>query len=115
MDIDIHSHAPETKAGIAGGGAVTHDDVMRLFEEFKAANDERLAEIERRAADVVTEEKVERINAALTRRLDELTLKIARPALGAERGAARAAGCARTQGRVRRLHARGRERGPARA
>ena len=43
MDIDIHSHAPETKAGIAQGGiqagAVTHDDVMRLFEEFKAAND----------------------------------------------------------------------------
>jgi predicted phage gp36 major capsid-like protein len=89
MDIEVSSHAPETKAGIADGrahlAAVSHDDVMRLFEEFKAANDERLDQIERRSADVVTEDKVERINAALTRRLDELTLKSARPALGAAR------------------------------
>jgi HK97 family phage major capsid protein len=84
MDIDVSSHAPETKAGI-GHAAVSHDDVMRLFEEFKAANDERLDQIERRSADVVTEDKVERINAALTRRLDELTLKSARPSLGATR------------------------------
>jgi len=86
MDIDILSHAPETKAGIAGSSGVTHDDVMRLFEEFKSANDERLDEIARRSADVVTEEKVERINAALTRRLDDLALKSARPALGAPSG-----------------------------
>jgi HK97 family phage major capsid protein len=93
MDIDIHSQAPETKAGIAGGGSgsVTHDEVMRLFEEFKAGNDERLDQIERRSADVVTEDKVERINAALTRRLDDLTLKSARPALGASLGRERAA------------------------
>ncbi len=84
MDIDVSSHAPETKAGI-GHAAVSHDDVMRLFEEFKAANDERLDQIERRSADGVTEDKVERINAALTRRLDELTLKSARPSLGATR------------------------------
>ena len=86
MDIDILSHAPETKAGIAGGGAVTHDDVMRLFEDFKSANDERLDEIERRSADVVTDDKVERINAALTRRLDDLALKSARPSLGSPAG-----------------------------
>jgi hypothetical protein len=55
MDIDVHSHAPEIKAGI-GASVVTHDDVMRLFEEFKAANDERLDEITRKSADVVTEE-----------------------------------------------------------
>jgi HK97 family phage major capsid protein len=90
MDIDVHTHAPETKAVIPAGGAVTHDDVMRLFEEFKAANDERLAEIARRAADAVTEDKVERINAALMRRLDELALKSARPAIGRD-------GTARTQ------------------
>jgi HK97 family phage major capsid protein len=84
MDIDVSSHAPETKAGI-GHAAVSHDDVMRLFEEFKAANDERLDQIERRSADVVTEDKVERINAALTRRLDDLALKSARPSLGATR------------------------------
>ncbi len=88
MDIDIQPHAPETKAGIpAGAAAVTHDDVMRLFAEFKAGNDEQLAEIERRAADVVTAEKVERINAALTRRLDELAVKSARPALAPEKPA----------------------------
>jgi HK97 family phage major capsid protein len=86
MDIDIHSHAPETKAGIAGE-TVTHDEVMRIFEDFKAANDERLAQIERRSSDAITEDKVERINAALTRRLDELTLKNARPALCTERAA----------------------------
>jgi len=83
MDIDVSSHAPETKAGI-GAAAVSQDDVMRLFEEFKAANDDRLDQIERRSADVITEDKVERINAALTRRLDDLALKSARPALGRE-------------------------------
>jgi HK97 family phage major capsid protein len=92
MDIDVSSHAPEFKAGIADGrahlDAVTHDDVMRLFEDFKAANDERLSQLERRSADVVTEDKVERINTALSRRLDELTLKSARPSLG-QGGAAR--------------------------
>ncbi len=88
-DIDIRSHAPETKAGIAAS-AVTHDDVHRIFEDFKAANDEKLAQIERRSADAVTEDKVERINAALTRRIDELALKVARPALAAARPEERA-------------------------
>jgi HK97 family phage major capsid protein len=90
MDIDVHSHAPEIKAGIADGrghlDAVTHDDVMRLFEEFKSANDDRLSQLERRSADVVTEDKVERINTALTRRLDDLALKSARPSLATSLG-----------------------------
>ena len=60
---------------------------MRLFDEFKSVNDERLEQIERRSADVVTEDKVERINAGLTRRLDELTLKSARPSLGRDSAA----------------------------
>jgi len=84
----------ETKAGFASGhqlqeAHVTHADMMRTFEAFKAANDERLAAIERRAADVLHEEKVARIDAALeaqTRRLDELSLKSARPILGLETG-----------------------------
>ena len=39
---------------------------MRAFEAFKDANDERLDEIERRmAADVVTTEKLDRIDRAL--------------------------------------------------
>jgi HK97 family phage major capsid protein len=90
----LHDHAPETKAGAPGyslsaEGATGYGELMRAFEAFKAANDERLALIERRAADVVVEEKVERINAALDaqqRRLDALTLKAARPALAPERG-----------------------------
>jgi HK97 family phage major capsid protein len=86
MDIDVSSHAPEFKAGIGGSAVVSHDDVMRLFEDFKAANDERLDQIDRRSADVVTEDKVERINAALTRRLDELSLKSVRPSLGSSIG-----------------------------
>jgi HK97 family phage major capsid protein len=92
MDIDIHSQAPETKAGIADAPAfVTHDEVMRLFEQFKSANDDAVAAAARRSADAVSEEKVARINAELTRKLDALTLKAARPALGTEREAARTA------------------------
>jgi HK97 family phage major capsid protein len=42
------------------------EQVMSAFEEFKAANDNRLKEIEKKgAADVVLSEKVERINGAL--------------------------------------------------
>ena len=61
------------------------DDFLRAFESFKGANDERLAALERRSGDVVTEEKVDRINKALDdqkRALDALTLDAVRPALG---------------------------------
>lgn len=55
-------------------------DFLGAFEAFKEANDERLEQIEKRmTADVVTVEKVERINKAL----DDLTLKMKRPHLGA--------------------------------
>jgi HK97 family phage major capsid protein len=60
------------------------DDFMRAFDAFKSANDERLAQIEKRAADGVTADKVERINAALDEQkqaLDELALAAQRPAL----------------------------------
>ena len=41
-------------------------EVMTAFEEFKAANDNRLKEIEKKgSADVVLVEKVDRVNAAL--------------------------------------------------
>jgi HK97 family phage major capsid protein len=87
IDTDIHSHAPETKAGIAGH-AVTEDHVNRIFDEFKSANDERLERIERRSGDVLLDEKVDRINEALSRRIDDLALKSARPAFAASRGGA---------------------------
>jgi HK97 family phage major capsid protein len=72
----------ETK--VAAQTDVTHDDVLSAFEAFKDANDERLAQIEKRmSADVVTSEKVDRISKAI----DELTLKARRPHLSAEKAA----------------------------
>jgi HK97 family phage major capsid protein len=85
MDIERTTEL-ETKAGIAGDALVTrnelHGELMRAFEAFKAANDERLDE---KRADVLLEEKVARIDAALdatSKKLDAITLKGARPALG---------------------------------
>ncbi len=95
MDIDTTTDFSrqdlETKAGIPLDAVVTHAEMMRAFEAFKEANDERL---EKRSADVVLEDKLARINASIdaqARRLDEITLKSARPALGGERGAMRSA------------------------
>jgi len=65
------------------------EDFMRAFETFKQSNDDRLIEIERRSSDVVTEEKVDRINRALDeqkRALDDLTLAATRPSLGQSLG-----------------------------
>ena len=42
MDIDTENEL-ETKAGIPSDAAVTHAALMRAFEEFKEANDLRLA------------------------------------------------------------------------
>ncbi|ABD87364.1 phage major capsid protein [Rhodopseudomonas palustris] len=81
MSIYADDHAPETKAGIA---VDAQDELRATFEDFKSANDERLAELERRRGDVLLEEKVDRINAALDaqqRKLDELVLRQARPQL----------------------------------
>jgi HK97 family phage major capsid protein len=72
MDINLPL---ETKVA---HGEASQDDVLAAFEAFKEANDERLAQIEKRmSADVVTAEKVERIS----RVIDELSLKARRPAL----------------------------------
>ena len=68
----------ETKVASPSGG---YDDVLVAFEAFKDANDERLEQIEKRmSADVITSEKVDRINKSL----DELMLKSRRPVIGAE-------------------------------
>ncbi len=75
MDVGL-----ETKiAGTGEGIGQAFDEFMGAFEAFKQANDERLAEIEKRmSADVLTVEKVERINRAI----DELALKSRRPQIG---------------------------------
>jgi HK97 family phage major capsid protein len=70
--------APETKVQ----DKAMESKVMETFEAFKAANDERLAEVERRQqADVLLEEKVERLN----RELDRMTTRAGRPALDGTR------------------------------
>ncbi len=78
------SRAPETKA--AGDDlAEAFGDFMTTFEAFRDSNDQRLSELERKGADVLTVEKVERISQALDeqkRALDGLALKRLRPALG---------------------------------
>jgi HK97 family phage major capsid protein len=76
----------ETKSASDGDLGAAFDGFMRAFEAFKEANDERLGQIERRmSADVITAERVDRINRALDehkRVVDELALKSSRPHLG---------------------------------
>ena len=61
------------------------DEFLGAFDDFKQANDERLGQIEKRmSADVLSTDKVDRINAALDsqkNKLDTLMLKAARPHL----------------------------------
>jgi HK97 family phage major capsid protein len=82
-------------AGIAPGETeALVAQLMGAFEEFKHSNEQRLREIERRgSADALTEEKVERLNAALDgakAALDRASLERARPRL--ELGGGRADG-----------------------
>ncbi|NNM72655.1 phage major capsid protein [Enterovirga aerilata] len=94
----LQSPAPETKSAASSDVAAAFDDFARTFDAFRAANDERLAEIETRlSADVVSEEKLARIDAALDdakRRLDRVQIERSRPALGAPSEAGRDAGLA---------------------
>ncbi|WP_082074927.1 phage major capsid protein [Martelella endophytica] len=79
------TRAPEIK-GLPGTISEAFEEFMSSFEAFKEANDRRLGEIESKMGeDVLTREKVERINRAMdaqSRLLDEMQLKKARPALG---------------------------------
>jgi len=73
----------ETKAAPASGG----DALLRAFEEFKAANDARLDAIEKRRADVLLEEKVDRIDRALSEQkslIERAALAGRRPGLAAD-------------------------------
>ena len=62
------------------------DEFMTRFETFKQANDDRLRDVERKqVADVVTVEKVNRLNAALDQQqkaVDGLALSVRRPEFG---------------------------------
>ena len=84
-DMELEIHDPiETKAIASPETKAVHDDLMRSFEAFKATNEERLANLARNN-DALIEEKLARIDDEMNRRLDELSLKSARPALGRER------------------------------
>ena len=75
----------ELKSAGADDLGLAFDDFMRAFDSFKDTNDRRLGEIERRmSADVVTTDKLERIDRALDehkRLVDDLAHKAARPQL----------------------------------
>ena len=81
---------PQIETKMAQGPEITaaFDDFMQAFDSFKHANDERLTQLETRmGADVVTEEKVDRINDAIDaqkRQMDQLILKAQRPMLSGE-------------------------------
>ncbi len=64
------------------------DEMHRVFGAFRETNDERLTQIERRlSSDVVTEEKLTRIDAALDdtrKRMDRMLVEKSRPPLAGE-------------------------------
>ena len=88
MSEETRTEAIEVKGRGAASEDVgaAFDEFMHAFEEFKATNDERLGQLETRlSADVVTTEKLERINRAIDEHkavVDELALKSSRPRLG---------------------------------
>ncbi len=86
IEIKARHFAGKAASGSSEDVALAFDEFMRAFEAFKETNDERLAQIEQQISeDVVTTEKLERINRALDQHqaaVDQLTLKSARPQLG---------------------------------
>lgn len=73
----------ETKAAPASA----QDALMRAFESFKEANDERLGALERRRGDVLIEEKVDRLDRAISEQkslVERLALAGRRPGLAAD-------------------------------
>ncbi len=77
----------ETKSA---SGKALMSDFSKTFESFKNANDERLAQIEAKSsADALTEQKVARIDAALTeqsKRIERLSIAQTQPTLGQAAG-----------------------------
>jgi HK97 family phage major capsid protein len=89
--MDQWNEGLENKA-VPGGGALNaaFSEVWTAFEAFKEANDQRLAEMERKAGpDVVTSEKVDRIARSLDEHkhaTDQAILRLNRPILGLANG-----------------------------
>ncbi|ORE96465.1 phage major capsid protein, HK97 [Stappia sp. 22II-S9-Z10] len=78
--MDNEMGAPETKAELNNA----FGEFMGAFEVFRETNDRRLADLEKKGADVLTVEKLARVEAALDaqqRRMDEMVLRGSRPAM----------------------------------
>ncbi|MDX2235059.1 MAG: phage major capsid protein [Hyphomonadaceae bacterium] len=76
----------ETKMAVKPGG---EDVLMATFAAFKAENDRRLEAIERGRADVLSEDKIDRIDRALTEQkaaIERLAISQRRPAIAGESG-----------------------------
>ena len=75
---------PETKA-MGVDAVAAYDELSRTLAAYRAENDARIAELETRgSADPVRDEKISRMDRALDetkRKLDDMVLKQARPAL----------------------------------
>jgi HK97 family phage major capsid protein len=86
IEIKASGDAGANAAATGDDVAVAFDDFMRAFESFKAENEERIQQLEKRLpVDVLTTEKLDRINRAIDEHksmVDELVLKSARPKLG---------------------------------
>ena len=69
-------HHIETKSAASADDAginAAFGDFMRAFDAFKDSNDERLGQLERRmSADVVTTDRLDRINRALDEKASKL-------------------------------------------
>lgn len=63
------------------------DTLIATFEAFKSANDERLKQLEKKSADVVTIDKVEKINTAIDEqkeKIEKLHAAFNRPGVGGD-------------------------------
>jgi HK97 family phage major capsid protein len=82
MELEIHDSI-ETKALASPETKAIHNDLHHLFEQFKAANEERLTSHQRNA-DTLLEEKLARLDAEMNRKFDQMQIKSARPTLALE-------------------------------
>lgn len=76
----------EIKDGTPAETVVTHAEMVRAFEEFKQANDQKLAE--KSSVDAILQEKIARIDSVLGgygQRIDTIELKQSRPVLSREK------------------------------
>ncbi|WP_027833528.1 phage major capsid protein [Maritalea myrionectae] len=83
-DLEVKAHTGATDDGSI---SAMFDDFMGAFEEFKSTNDERLSNLEKQRDDVLFDQKLDRLNAAMDSQkqsMDRMVAKSLRPTLGQE-------------------------------